>query len=77
MFKQFKNSEYYSQILKKLKAIDNPVNFYKKIKSLTYGEYLADIKYMYDSAQAELILTQMAEELGIEVSDTEISNEGE
>lgn len=77
MFRQFKNSEYYEAILKKLKAIENPVAFYNKIKSLTYGEYLADIKYMYDSAQAELILVQMAEELGIEVDDTEISNEGE
>ena len=76
MFEQFKNSEYYDAIVKKIKSYENPLTFYNKIKSLSYGEYLADIKYMYDSKQAELILGQMAEELGIEVQDIDIE-EGE
>lgn len=76
MFEQFKNSEYYEAIVKKIKSYENPLTFFNKIKSLSYGEYLADIKYMYDSKQAELILGQMAEELGIEVQDIDIE-EGE
>lgn len=76
MFEQFKNSPYYEAIVKKIKSYGNPVTFYNKIRNLTYGEYLADIKYMYDSAQAELILKQMAEELGVEVEDIDIE-EGE
>lgn len=76
MFEQFKNSEYYEAIVKKIKSYENPLTFFNKIKSLSYGEYLADIKYMYDSKQAELILGQMAEELGIEVQDLDIE-EGE
>lgn len=76
MFEQFKNSEYYEAIVKKIKSYENPLTFFNKIKSLTYGEYLADIKYMYDSKQAELILGQMAEELGIKTEDIDIK-EGE
>lgn len=76
MFEQFKNSEYYEAIVKKIKSYENPLTFFNKIKSLSYGEYLADIKYMYDSKQAELILGQMAEELGIEVQDIDVE-EGE
>ena len=76
MFEQFKNSEYYEAIVKKIKSYENPLTFFNKIKSLSYGEYLADIKYMYDSKQAELILGQMAEELGIEVQDIGVE-EGE
>ena len=77
MFKQFQNSPYYEEILKKLKAIQNPVSFYKKIKSLTFGEYLADIKFMYDSSQGELALNQMARELGIEAEDTDLAEDTE
>lgn len=76
MFEQFKNSEYYEAIVKKIKSYENPLTFFNKIKSLSYGEYLADIKYMYDSKQAELILGQMAEELGIKTEDIDIE-EGE
>ncbi len=76
MFEQFKNSDYYEAIVKKIKSYENPITFYNKIISLSYGEYLADIKYMYDSKQAELILGQMAEELGIETEDIDFE-EGE
>lgn len=69
MLEQFKNSPYYEEILEKLNSFSNPVTFYNKIRNSTYGEYLADIKYMYDSGQAELLLKQMAEELGIEVEE--------
>lgn len=77
MFKQFKNSPYYDEIVKKLKAIQNPVDFYNKIRNLTFGEYLADIKFMYDSAQSEVALNQMARELGIETEDSEIIEDTE
>lgn len=76
MFEQFKNSDYYDAIVKKIKSYENPITFYNKISSLTYGEYIRDIKFMYDSKQAELILGQMAEELGIEAEDIDIE-EGE
>ena len=76
MFEQFKNSDYYEAIVKKIKSYKNPISFYNKISSLTYGEYIRDIKFMYDSKQAELILRQMAEELGIETEDIDIE-EGE
>lgn len=76
MFEQFKNSEYYKAIVKKIKSYENPITFYNKISSLTFGEYIRDIKFMYDSKQAELILGQMAEELGIETEDIDIE-EGE
>lgn len=76
MFEQFKNSDYYEAIVKKIKSYENPITFYNKISSLSYGEYLKDIKFMYDSKQAELILGKMAEELGIETEDIEIE-EGE
>ena len=76
MFAQFKNSPYYDEILKKLNSFENPITFFKKIQSLSYGEYVADIKFMYDSKQAELILEQVASELGIETEDSEFE-EGE
>ena len=72
MFNQFENSPYYEAILKKLKSFENPITFYKKIQSLSYGEYVGDIKFMYDSKQANLILGQVAEELGIEAEDEEV-----
>lgn len=75
MFEEFKNSPYYEAIVKKIKSYQNPVTFYNKIKNLTYGEYLADIKFMYDSKQGETILKQMAEELGIKTEDYEIEGE--
>lgn len=77
MFEQFKNSEYYEAIVKKIKSYENPITFYNKISSLTYGEYIRDIKFMYDSKQAELILGSMAEELGIEIEDIDLLEEGE
>lgn len=76
MFEQFKNSEYYDVIVKKIKSYENPITFYNKISSLSYGEYIRDIKFMYDSKQAELILGQVASELGIETEDIDIE-EGE
>ena len=76
MFEQFKNSDYYEAIVKKIKSYENPITFYNKISSLSYGEYVRDIKFMYDSKQAELILEAMAEELGIETEDIDIE-EGE
>ena len=75
MFEEFKNSPYYEAIVKKIKSYQNPVTFYNKIKNLTYGEYLADIKFMYDSKQGVTILKQMAEELGIKTEDYEIEGE--
>lgn len=77
MFRQFKNSPYYDEIVKKLNAIQNPLDFYNKIRNLTFGEYLADIKFMYDSAQSEVALNQMARELGIETEDSEIIEDTE
>jgi len=76
MFAKFKNSEYYEAIVKKLNSFENPITFYNKLLSLTYGEYIVDIPFMYDAQQGELMLHQMAEELGIEVEDIEFE-EGE
>ena len=69
MFEQFKNSSYYEALLKKLQSFENPITFFNKISSLDYGEYIADIKFMYDSSQVELYLGSMAQELGIDVED--------
>ena len=49
--KAYGNAPEFEEIYEKLKAIDNPIKFYEVLSSMQYGEYIKDIKYMYDSAR--------------------------
>lgn len=63
---EFKNQPEYKVVIERLEKIENPITFYNMLKKMNYGEYIADIKFMYDSAQNNLGFLELARELGVE-----------
>lgn len=49
--KAYGNAPEFEEIYEKLKAIKNPIKFYEVLSSMQYGDYIKDIKFMYDSAR--------------------------
>ena len=77
--KEYSEMEGYEEVVKYLKSIMNPIDVYKKLKSLESGEKLKDITFMYSTSQAQSIFNKLIEELGIDIEteDSELIEEGE
>lgn len=61
--KEYQNYDNYLKLVRRLNKIENPLDFYKFLKSSTYGGKVEDIKYMYDSTDGEEILENLFEEI--------------
>ena len=78
MKEAYEGLDNYDKVIKKLKEISNPLDFYEKLKALDSGEKLKDISFMYNNQPFQANLNRLAIELGIEgVEDTEEIEEGE
>lgn len=76
--KTYINVDNYEELIKKLKAIKNPLQFYEVIKKLESGEKYKDITFMYDATPYQQTLNGMLDELGVDVEvDSETIEEGE
>lgn len=78
MFKdKFSDYAYYDEIVKKLKEIQNPLDFYETISNLESGEKLKDITFMYNAVDMQKLINKFAEEIGIEEIDDSEFEEGD
>lgn len=63
MLKDYRNFDNYLKLVRRLNKIQNPLDFYAFLIHSKYSGKVEDIKYMYDSADAEEILESLVEEL--------------
>ena len=63
MLKDYRNYDNYLKLVRRLNKIENPLDFYEFLKRSKYAGKVEDIKYMYDSTDAEEILDETYQEL--------------
>lgn len=63
MLKDYRNFDNYLKLVRRLNKIQNPLDFYAFLIHSKYSGKVEDIKYMYDSTDAEEILESLTEEL--------------
>ena len=78
MKETYEGLDNYKKVIKELRKITNPLEFYEKLKALESGEKLKDISFMYNNQPFQANLNRLTIELGIKgVEDTEEIEEGD